>query len=110
MKLAVQHVGVWGQDPQIDKNGRFIFHEAWAKLDFGKGLFAQIGRQSLAYDDERLLGSLDWNVAGRFHDALKLGYENRLHKLHLVLAYNQKDEKTIGGNYYVPGGQPYKTM
>ena len=26
MKLAAQHVGVWGQDPQIDKNGRFILH------------------------------------------------------------------------------------
>lgn len=110
MKLAVQHVGVWGQDPQIDKNGRFIFHEAWAKLDFGKGVFAQVGRQSLVYDDERLLGSLDWNVAGRFHDALKLGYENQMHKLHLILAYNQKDENPIGGNYYAPGSQPYKTM
>lgn len=24
MRLSAQHVGVWGQDPQIDKNGRFI--------------------------------------------------------------------------------------
>lgn len=111
MKLSAQHVGVWGQDPQIDKNGRFIFNEAWAKLDFGKGVFAQVGRQSLVYDDERLLGSLDWNVAGRYHDALKLGYESKLHKLHLVLAFNQNDEKTIGGTFYNPAkAQPYKTM
>ena len=111
MKLSAQHVGVWGQDPQIDKNGRFILHEAWAKLDLGKGVFAQLGRQSLVYDDERLLGSLDWNVAGRFHDALKLGYEAGKHKMHLVLAFNQNDEKTIGGNYYDPSkAQPYKTM
>lgn len=86
MRLSAQHVGVWGQDPQIDKNGRFILHEAWARLDFSKGLFAQLGRQPLSYDDERLLGGLDWNVAGRFHDALKLGYESKLHKLHLILA------------------------
>ena len=111
MKLSAQHVGVWGQDPQIDKNGRFILHEVWAKLDLGKGVFAQLGRQSLVYDDERLLGSLDWNVAGRFHDALKLGYEAGKHKMHLVLAFNQNDEKTIGGNYYDPSkAQPYKTM
>lgn len=109
MKLSAQHVGVWGQDPQIDKNGRFILNEAWAKLDLGKGVFAQLGRQPLVYDDERLLGSLDWNVAGRFHDALKVGYENGLHRMHLVLAFNQNDEKPLG-TYYAPGGQPYKTM
>ena len=69
IKMSAQHVGVWGQDPQIDKNGRFILNEAWAKLDFGKGFFAQLGRQTLVYDDERILGGLDWNVAGRYHDA-----------------------------------------
>ncbi len=108
--LSAQHVGVWGQDPQIDKNGRFILNEAWAQLDFGYGIFAKLGRQSLIYDDERILGGLDWNVAGRYHDALKLGYENKQNKLHLILAFNQNDEKTIGGTYYNPGAQPYKNM
>lgn len=110
MKISAQHVGVWGQDAQIDKNGRFIMNEAWAKLGFGAGFFAQLGRQTLSYDDERILGGLDWNVAGRYHDALKLGYENKAHKLHLILAFNQNDEKTIGGTYYSNGGQPYKNM
>lgn len=109
IKFSAQHVGVWGQDPQIDKNGRFILNEAWAKLDLGKGTFAQLGRQPLAYDDERLLGGLDWNVAGRYHDALKLGYENERNKLHLIVAYNQNDEKQKG-NFYSDGAQPYKAM
>ena len=85
-------------------------NEAWAKLDFGSGFFAKLGRQSLVYDDERIMGALDWNVAGRYHDALKLGYENTNNQLHLILAFNQNDEKTIGGTYYAPGAQPYKTM
>ncbi|MDH6358372.1 alginate export family protein [Parabacteroides sp. PF5-9] len=110
LKLSAQHVGVWGQDPQIDKNGRFILNEAWARLNFNHGFFAQLGRQSLVYDDERILGGLDWNVAGRFHDALKLGYENPKNKLHLILAFNQNDEKIHGGTYYAAGAQPYKTM
>ncbi len=110
LRLSAQHVGVWGQDPQIDKNGRFILNEAWARLNFGEGFFTQLGRQSLVYDDERILGGLDWNVAGRFHDALKLGYENTANKLHLILAFNQNDERIIGGTYYAPGAQPYKTM
>lgn len=108
--LSAQHVGVWGQDPQIDKNGRFILNEAWAQLDFGSGFYTKLGRQTLVYDDERILGALDWNVAGRYHDALKLGYADAKNKLDLVLAFNQNDEKTIGGTYYAPGAQPYKTM
>ena len=108
--LSAQHVGVWGQDPQIDKNGRFILNEAWAQLDFGYGLFAKLGRQSLIYDDERILGGLDWNIAGRYHDALKLGYENKQNKLHLILAFNQNDETKIGGTFYAEGAQPYKNM
>lgn len=111
LKISAQHVGVWGQDPQIDKNGRFIMNEAWAKLNFGNGFFAQLGRQTLSYDDERILGGLDWNVAGRYHDALKLGYANANNQLHLILAFNQNDETKIGGTYYQQtGAQPYKNM
>lgn len=110
MKISVQHVGVWGQDPQIDTNGRFIMNEAWAKLNFGTGFFAQLGRQTLSYDDERILGGLDWNVAGRYHDALKLGYANKASQLHFILAFNQNKEKTKGDTYYYDGAQPYKNM
>lgn len=110
LRISAQHVGVWGQDPQIDKNGRFVMNEAWARLNFGKGFFTQLGRQTLSYDDERILGGLDWNVAGRYHDALKLGYESKAHRLHLILAFNQNDEKVLGGTYYKAGGQPYKNM
>jgi hypothetical protein len=108
--LSAQHVGVWGQDPQIDKSGRLVLNEAWGQFAFGHGFFVRLGRQQLVYDDERILGALDWNVAGRSHDALKLGFENAHNKLHLIFSFNQNDEKTIGGSYYAPGAQPYKTM
>lgn len=54
----------------------------------------------------------DWtgNVAGRYHDALKLGYANKNNEVHLILAFNQNDEKKIGGTYYASGAQPYKNM
>ena len=84
-------------------------NEVWAKLKHGN-VYAQIGRQPLVYDDERLLGDLDWNVAGRSHDAFKLAYEKNADKLHLILAFNQNEEKINSGTYYAPGGQPYKSM
>jgi len=111
LKLSGQHVGVWGQDAQINKSGNFILNEAWAKMELGKGFYTQLGRQALVYDDERILGGLDWNVAGRYHDVAKVGFksQNKMHQVDLLLAFNQSEEKKIGGTYY-DGGQPYKTM
>ena len=109
LKISGQQVGVWGQDPQVNRDGRYDLNEAWAKLKHGN-VYAQIGRQPLVYDDERLLGDLDWNVAGRSHDAFKLAYEKNADKLHLILAFNQNEEKINSGTYYAAGGQPYKSM
>lgn len=100
LRFSAQHVGVWGQDALVDKNGRFILNEAWATIHLNDSWFFQLGRQSLVYDDERILGGLDWNVAGRYHDALKIGYQKNGHQLHALFAFNQNDENTIGGTYY----------
>ncbi|MCR5131311.1 MAG: alginate export family protein [Prevotella sp.] len=89
MKASVQHTGLWGQDGMNTANGRVTMNEAWAKMKFGNGYFVQIGRQQLAYDDDRILGTLDWNVNGNWHDALKMGYERNGHKVHFILGYNQ---------------------
>ena len=104
--LNIQHSGLWGQSGK----GAFNIYEAWAKLD-RYGLFAQIGRIALAYDDQRIIGPNDWSMASLSHDVLRLGYEGHGHKAHVILAYNQNAEAyTIGGNYYANGAQPYKSM
>ena len=38
----------------------------------------KIGRQILAYGDERLIGSFEWNNIGRTFDAVKLRYQQKL--------------------------------
>ena len=109
MGISAQDVSIWGERPQVDTYPRTTgINEAWAKLT-KDGFFAQFGRQQLTYDDDRILGTLDWSQVGRFHDALKLGYENPNNKLHLILAYNQHHQTPNLGTYY-KGGQPYKTM
>ena len=108
LKTSVQHTGVWGQDGMNDANGRATMNEAWAKLNFGDGFFAQVGRQQLKYDDERILGASDWNVNGNWHDALRLGYENPMHKVHVIAAFNQNKENERGMYYDMT--MPYKTM
>ncbi len=110
VKLSLQHVGVWGDDRQVHKASDLSVHEAWANMTFKEHFFVKLGRQIISYDDQRVLGALEWHVAGRHHDALKLGYEDEKNKLHLILAYNQNKENVHGNFYDSDMGQPYKTI
>ena len=105
VQIVPQHVGVWG----TSGGGGFNLREAWAKGDV-KGFFAQLGRQSLSYDDERVVGLDEWSMTGYYHDALKIGYEGFGHKLHLIGAYCQNNANMLGGTVYLNGNQPYKNM
>lgn len=111
MKISAQHTGVYGDTPQTNKTGDVSLNEAWAKMRFGASghYFAQLGRQVLSYDDERILGGLDWATTGRSHDALRLGYEDGTNTLHAILAYNQKAENHLD-NDYTGNIAGYKTM
>lgn len=105
--VVPQHTGVWGQAGK----GAFNLYETWAKLTARNGLFAQVGRVALSYDDERIIGSDNWAMASQSHDVVRLGYEGHGHKAHAILAYNQNADVAIsGGSYYANGAQPYKTM
>ena len=104
VKVTAQHSGIWGEKSK----GSFNLHEAWAKLSTKNGLFAQLGRQILSYDDERIIGANDWAMAANSHDVLKLGYEGYGHKLHAIFGFNQNAENISGGTYY--SGSSYKVM
>src|SRR5205085_6831943 len=130
--VTAQDVRVWGQDVSTinrtttqDLNG-LMLHEAWAEIRLNdtafktKNLSLKIGRQELVYDDQRLLGNLDWLQQGRRHDAAVLKYENGGWMLHLAAAFNQNKENASGtiynstpaGNYTssTNGGTMYKSM
>ena len=107
VRVTPQHSGVWGQAGK----GAFNLHETWAKLTSRIGLFGQVGRVALSYDDERIIGTDDWSMTSPSHDILRLGYEGHGHKAHVILAYNQNAEvMNSGGSYYSNGAQPYKTL
>lgn len=130
--VTAQDVRVWGQDVSTinrsttqDLNG-VMLHEAWAELGLtdttvkDKALSLKIGRQELVYDDQRLLGNLDWLQQGRRHDAALLKYEAKGYSFHLAAAFNQNRELQSGtiynntppGNYAATtnGGSMYKSM
>lgn len=121
--LTVQDVRVWGQDAStINKmvtaeNNGLLLHEGWAEialLDSGykkNALQLKIGRQELVYDDQRLLGNLDWLQQARRHDAAVLKFSGTGWQIHAGGAYNQNKEAASGTvyNQVPPGNYPGNT-
>lgn len=104
-RFSGQYCGTWG----AESSALNIF-EGWAKVYWGKGFSAKLGRQVLSYDDQRIFGSDDWSMTGISHDGLKLSYEGHGHKVHLFGAFNQNLANISGGTYYTGGIQPYKGL
>ena len=102
----IQNKAVWG----MSGNQSLNLYEGWVKMTAKNGLFAQVGRIALSYDDERVIGPNDFSIATNSHDALLVGYEGYGHKAHAILAYNQNADKVYSSTYYDGGAQLYKTM
>ena len=106
VQAVLQNTAIWG----MKGNQNLELYEAWVKMRTDYGLFAQVGRVALAYDDERIIGPNDFATASKAHDLLRLGYEGYGHQFHAILSYNQNASNIFGGSYYKDGAQYYKTM
>jgi len=116
--VSFQDVMVWGENRQIlpyDMNNSFAVFQAWAEFQLGSGWSTKLGRQVLSYDDQRILGGLDWAQQGRNHDAGLIKYKKDKFALDIALAWNQDYSNPTGfvsqGNTYNTSGFfSYKTM
>lgn len=130
--IAIQDVRVWGQDGSTinrtttqDNNG-LMLHEAWAEIGLTDtsnkrySMALKLGRQEIIYDDERLMGNLDWPQPARRHDAALLQFNSNRWMVHAGFAFNQNKENvsdtkynpTPAGNYAANtnGGSMYKSF
>ena len=105
-KAVIQNSAIWG----MSGNKALNLYEGWVKMTADCGLFAQVGRIALSYDDERIIGPNDFAAAAQSHDGLRLGYEGHGHKVHAILGYNQNGDNVYAGTYYVGGSQYYKNL
>lgn len=118
----LQDVRIWGQDASTISStdgARLGVHEAWAELilsnkkdstfkkKFVDLLSLRIGRQELVYDDQRLLGNLDWLQQGRRHDAVIIKLTEGKWHAEVGTAFNQNtDAFNYNGTYYTPANIP----
>ena len=105
--VSVQDVRVWGQDASSVSNtdgNRLMLHEAWADLVLSNkadtsikfklldAMSIKIGRQELVYDDQRLLGNLDWLQQARRHDMALLKTMHKGWQVDIGYAFNQNSD------------------
>jgi hypothetical protein len=101
LRISFQDIRIWGSVPQINKTDGFTsVHEAFGEYRFAQHWAVRVGRQELVYDNQRILGALDWAAQGRSHDALRIMYSNPDNRLsvHLAGAYNQEGFHTAFTN------------
>jgi hypothetical protein len=66
-----------------------------------------MGRQVLSYDNQRIMGEMDWAQQGQSHDALMVSFHPKNHQLDMGIAYNSNAENTFQTPYTVAN---YKAM
>lgn len=108
--IVLQDVRVWGNQSQANNNdiNTYGLHEGWAEYLFTKKLSMKLGRQELGYDDERILGAVDWAQQARSHDAMVLKYVDSSWAIHAGVAYNQDKVSNVATAYTIVGS--YKEM
>lgn len=107
--LSLQDVRVWGDASQLSENGfSLAVHQAWSNVNLSEAFSIKLGRQEIAYDDQRFLGNVGWAQQARAHDALLLKYAKDGVKLDLGFAFNQDGPGSEGTLYTVP--RNYKTI
>ena len=110
---SIQDVRIWGNVPQLigaDTIGQTFMHEAWGQYWFTPKFSLKTGRQELNYDDQRLLGGVNWKQQARVHDVAVFMYEDTASKfkVHIGAAFNQNGEANTLKKYSVKGN--YKEM
>jgi hypothetical protein len=96
-KFSFQNVRTWGSVNTVGNlsnstaNSVAMF-EGWAEYAFTKSFSVKAGRQALSYDNQRIIGGLDWANQGRSFDAALLKFKGAKSKLDLGFALNADNE------------------
>jgi Alginate export len=96
-KLSAQDIRTWGDaatTATAGKNGLAVF-EAWADYQFDDNWSTRVGRQVLSYDNERIMGGIDWLQQGQSHDAALITYKKGKSHLDMGFALNSNAENLV---------------
>jgi len=110
--LSFQEVFTMGDRTQLSptSNGKLRVQEAWANVGLSENVSLKLGRQGIAYDDQRIMGTVGWALQKRTHDAAIFKYKLDDVAVDVGLAYNQEKFSLTGNDYFSATNFSYKTM
>ncbi len=107
LKFSPQDVRVWGDENLSSSTGVYgndaslDLFEGYVELNPSENFSLSVGRQTLVYDNQRLLAKRNWNQKGLAYDAVVLKWKLNQWNLHAGTSWNSLKE-TTSGNYYLP--------
>lgn len=69
-KLSAQDIRTFG-GPAGQTQGTIGISEAWWSSELVSGMVLKVGRQEIKFDNERIVGAVDWSNPGRFLDGVR---------------------------------------
>lgn len=109
-RLSLQDTHIWGNTNNKVNTSKFEVFEAWFEYLFTPDFSLKMGRQPLAYDDQRLFSAANWSSTGTAHDILLLKYKCSGITAHSGFAYNNEKDTLINVNYGYTPKQNYKAL
>lgn len=106
--ILVQDVRVWGAEKFNTFQPSLAIHEAWFNWKPSFRCKIKMGRQTLNFDNKRILSSSNWNQSSKKHDAIYVNYWSDSWHIDYVTAFNQSSERVEGTGFSdVPGNYKY---
>jgi len=109
VKVSLQNVRVWGDVPPnttFDKNG-IAFFEAYGQYQLHPNWLIKVGRQVLSYDNQRILGEIDWTQQAQSHDAIRVGFKKKNYAIDIAASWSADAEDIKKQDYKT---KSYKSM
>ena len=92
-KMQLQSIrSFFGRPTGTDQVDNMSLTEAWVQLPLLSNLRMKVGRQKVAFDDERIVGAINWSNPGRFLDGIRLHWKTTQGVTSAVLAWDEWSE------------------
>lgn len=99
--ISLQDARIWGEDKwKSDNNGLGLF-EGWFEYRFNNNMALKAGRQTLAYDDQRLFTAADWRTFAEAHDLARLLFTSNDNTLNFDVGYAINNDGNIEGDPFL---------
>lgn len=88
VRLGFQDVRTFGDPSGNAGYGAFAATESWGAWKPNDRTRITAGRQRIAFDNERIVGAVNWSQYGRFHDGIRWDQQTNLGKTTVALTWD----------------------